>query len=115
MLPTKGKVYDYVNLKRLASSFYPPGTMSTQIDTETLKKEHKDNVKSVLFSVDGVKTKPKTHFVSKRHRLQRKPYNMPSKAYLAKMWDKMPTLQENRMMQGCGLIGYCPNQHCKNY
>ena len=58
IFPSGRKTYDYINLKRLRSSFYPPENMSTQVDFETLKKEHKNNVNDVIFSVEGVKSKP---------------------------------------------------------
>lgn len=31
------------------------------------------------------------------------------------MWDLMPVVQDSKCMQGAGLIGYCPNQYCKNH
>lgn len=115
MLPNTrfGKTYDYVNLKRLRDDYVHPGTTSTQVDEKTLKKSHKKATEDVLFSVQGIEKGPS--FRKKKNLQARKPYNMPSKAYLRKMWDMMPSLQENRAMQGCGLIGYCPNQYCRNF
>ena len=115
LFPNKqfGKTYDYVNLKRLRDSFIPPENMSTQVDPKQLKKSHKKKQDKILFSINGIEKKP--DFRSRNAKKLRQSDRMPSKESLDKMWDMMPSLQDNRAMQGCGLIGYCPNENCRNY
>jgi hypothetical protein len=88
--PKFGKTYEYVNLKRLRDAYVAPVDGSMQIDEKTLKKEHTKAKNDVLFSVQGIQRKESA--ISKRNRLQRKPFNMPSKEALSKMWDMMPAL-----------------------
>ena len=108
-----GKTYDYVSLKRVRDNCVETQQNGTQIDEITLKKEAKKAMDGVLFSVAGVQRE--SNLIEKRQRNMRKPFNMPSKISLKNMWSMMPTFQINKCMQGAGLIGYCPNQYCKNY
>lgn len=100
--------YEFIDIRlRPVNEWYSKSKPLTRtVDTQT---EHVDGLdkpllkKQVLFKIDGTFREKRTYFEHKEPK------------DIGDIWQHLALIDENRIMRGLNMVGYCRNEKCINY
>ena len=104
----RNNYYEYIDIRlRPVNEWYSKSKPVTRsVDTQT---DHLDGLdkpiqkKEVLYKIDGTFREKRTFFEQKIPR------------DIGDIWQHLALIDENRIMRGLNLVGYCKNEKCINY